>query len=68
MIFIILVSTFNDFSFHIIDGSTVQRWCPITRQSTEALDVTKHGFSGMKLSTLAAKDGFLIVGGMFLIL
>ncbi|RKO91846.1 WD40-repeat-containing domain protein [Blyttiomyces helicus] len=44
-------------------GPAVKLWCPITKGSRTVLNLSQHDLSGTKISTMAAKDNFLIVGG-----
>ncbi|KAI8824821.1 WD40-repeat-containing domain protein [Fimicolochytrium jonesii] len=41
----------------------VCHWCPISKTSRMALDLSKQDFVGMKISSIVAKKGYLMVGG-----
>ncbi|KAI8802722.1 WD40-repeat-containing domain protein [Cladochytrium replicatum] len=43
--------------------TTVRHWCPLARTSTTALQLREHEMGFVKISTMAAKHGVLLVGG-----
>ncbi|TPX69641.1 hypothetical protein SpCBS45565_g02287 [Spizellomyces sp. 'palustris'] len=41
----------------------VCHWCPVSKTTRMALDLKKHDMGGMKVSSMVAKEGLLMVGG-----
>ncbi|KAI8917205.1 WD40-repeat-containing domain protein [Powellomyces hirtus] len=43
----------------------VAHWCPISKSTSMALDLSQHDIGGMMISCMVARHGILMVGGFF---
>ncbi|KAJ3091467.1 hypothetical protein HK102_000413 [Quaeritorhiza haematococci] len=59
----LLWATSKNDVFYTSQGSAVSHWCPLSRHSRPALDLYQAKLATVKISTMAARDDFLLVGG-----